>query len=67
MSDHVYLAGSEDVARAGHNIADAAREITRAVENISAAFAQHQRFMDDWLEQLRVALQEDRQYRIAQR
>ena len=56
--ESVYLNGSEDVMRAGHNIEGAASDMQRAAETISAAFEQQQRWMDDWLHRLKDVLDE---------
>jgi hypothetical protein len=51
MSD-VYLQGSESVSHAGSQMANAASEITQAVNNMSARLDQFERFMQEWLERL---------------
>ena len=53
MSKFIHLVGSEAVQNAGSTMRQAATEITMAALNIQAAFEQHQRFMDDWLERFR--------------
>ena len=55
--DTMYLVGSEDVMRAGHNIASAASDMQRAADTISAAFEQQQRWMDSWLDRLKDVLE----------
>jgi hypothetical protein len=52
----MHLAGAEDVARAASTMSGAAREMQSAANNISFAFEQHQRFMDDWLGRLETVL-----------
>ena len=54
--ESVYLNGSEDVRNAGHNISSAAGDIRHAAAEISSAFEQQQRWMDDWLERLKEVL-----------
>ena len=56
--ESVYLNGSEEVMRAGHNIEGAASDMQRAAATISAAFEQQQRWMDDWLYRLKDLLDE---------
>ncbi len=53
----IVLIGAEDVQRAGSTMRDAATEMSRAAETIREAFSQQQRFMDDWLMRLEVALE----------
>ena len=67
MAEYVTLIGAEAVGRAGHNISAAAREMTRAADNIAGALAQHQQFLNEWLGRLEAALEDDRQARILQR
>lgn len=64
---YVTLMGAEDVSRAGGRMADAAGEMQRAASTISYALEAHQRFLEDWLNQLNGIL-EDRlsDYRQAQ-
>lgn len=52
MLEYVHLSGSEDVLRAGNNIAAAAQAMTRAASTIEAALLNHERFLDDWLARL---------------
>jgi hypothetical protein len=56
--DFVSLLGSEDVARAGYAMRDAADSINRAASNFQATLEQHQRFMEDWLQRLEQILRE---------
>lgn len=56
MPEYVTLLGAESVQQAGHHISQAAQEFNRSVGYLSEVLAQHQRFMDDWLEQFRVLL-----------
>jgi len=56
--ENMYLVGSEDVMRAGHNIESAASDMQRAAATISAAFEQQQRWMDGWLVRLKDMLDE---------
>ena len=56
--DNMFLVGSEDVMRAGYNIASAASDMQRAAATISAAFEQQQQWMDSWLDHLKDVLDE---------
>lgn len=47
--EYMTLTGTEDVARAGYAMRDAAAEMRRAAENMGTAMQEHQQFMDDWL------------------
>lgn len=49
---YVTLLGAEQVQSAASTMARAAEDMNRAASTISAAFEQHQRFMDDWLQRL---------------
>ena len=64
MAEHVTLIGAEAVGGAGHNMAAAAREMTRAAEVIDTALAQQRQFMDDWLNRLQKVLSDDTQTRM---
>lgn len=46
----VVLVGAEQVSNAGHNIRAAAAEMQSAASLIQSALDQHQRFMQQWLE-----------------
>lgn len=56
--DYVYLQGSEDVSRAGHNMQSAAEQMSRAASTMSDALDQHRRWMDEWLERLQRIMEE---------
>lgn len=45
----VYLAGSEDVSRAGSQMVSAASDFNQAASNMAYALEMHQRFLDDWM------------------
>lgn len=51
--DSVYLSGSEEVAQAACNIVGAADTMNRAAQQIDSTLTIHQRWLDDWLCQLR--------------
>lgn len=54
----IHLSGSDDVSRAGHAMQSAATEMKRAASEMSFAFEQHQRFLDDWLSRFQQAIEE---------
>ena len=53
----IYLNGSEDIRNAGHSISSAASEIAHAANIISEALYNHQRYLDDWLDRFKAALE----------
>lgn len=55
MSDYVYLHGSEDVLRAGHAMASAAEEMSRAAAQIAESVSQYQRISEEMSVQLAAA------------
>ena len=57
MSEHIHLIGAEDVRSAGHQMASAASDMNCAAGNFESVFFQHQRFMDDWLQQFESAIE----------
>lgn len=57
MPYYVTLMGAEDVSRAGYTMREAAHEMSRAAGNIDEALRNHQRFLDDWLQQLASVMQ----------
>ncbi len=57
----VHLIGSEEVGRAGRQMAEAAHTIQQAANLISESLTNHQRFFDDWLERFRNTLEDHRQ------
>ncbi len=54
--DSIYLDGSEAVKNAGHRMSEAATTMSQAAANIQWAFEQHQRFLEQWLDDFREAL-----------
>lgn len=56
MADYVTLVGAEAVERAGSNISAAAREMTRAAEDIASALRRQREFMDAWLDRFEATL-----------
>ncbi len=56
--EYITLLGSEDVSRAGHNMSTAAQEFGRQVDYLRDVLEQHQRWMDQWLQEFRVVLEE---------
>jgi hypothetical protein len=54
--DHVTLIGAETVERAGHNMSAAAREMTRAAEDIASALRRQREFMDAWLDRFEAVM-----------
>lgn len=58
--NNVILIGADDVARAGHTIAQAAKDMQQAATTIDSALFQQRQFMTDWLNQLERILQDDR-------
>ena len=57
MSEYIHLIGAEDVKSAGHQMASAASDMSRAVGNFESVFFQHHRFMDDWLQRFELAIE----------
>jgi hypothetical protein len=55
----VYLVGSEDVQKAGHEMAATARTMADALSWHSEALVRHQRFLDEWLARLEELLTTD--------
>jgi len=55
--ESIYLAGSEDVSKAGSAMREAASSMNSAASNISFALESHQRFMDDWLYRFQALLE----------
>ncbi len=60
MGDNVLLIGSEEVARAGHNMTHAAQEMKQAAYNIEASLHMHQQFMTQWLQDLERVLTDNK-------
>ena len=58
MSDFITLVGAEDVRRAGAQMQEAANDMARAAGALGEVLAQHQRFMDGWLQRLEALLVE---------
>lgn len=56
--EYMYLTGSEDVRSAGNTMVKAAESMQSAASTITEAFAQHQRFLDNWLRDLETVLNE---------
>lgn len=56
MSDYMTLMGADDVRAAGNRMMSAADEMKKAASEMSFAFEQHQRFLNDWLIQFQEAL-----------
>ena len=52
----IYLAGSEDIARAGSSMRSAAEDMRSAASSIQNSLELHQRFLDDWLQRLEVTI-----------
>lgn len=50
------LVGSEDVARGGRLMQDAAERMANVSSNMQLALEAHQRFLDDWLQRFEQAL-----------
>lgn len=47
--ENMLLIGSEEVARAGHNMLRAAEMMSNVSSNQQVVLEAHQRFLDDWL------------------
>lgn len=54
----IYLMGAENVARAGHQLAAAASEMSRAAASMEETLHRHRQMMDDWLNRLEQILKE---------
>ena len=54
----VHLIGAEQVQSAGRMIQEAANGMQRSASTIDEALRQHQRFLDQWLDQFTAALRE---------
>ncbi|WP_375249508.1 hypothetical protein [Sphingomonas sp.] len=52
MSQYITLVGAEEVSRAASQMQSAASAMSGAASYFESVFAQHQRFMDDWLTRL---------------
>ncbi len=63
--DTVYLSGSNEVEKAGRNIAGAADQMTRAAESVASNLAQHEQFMSDWLAEFQRILTATLRERVA--
>ncbi|MDO8534106.1 MAG: hypothetical protein Q7S17_05115 [Xanthobacteraceae bacterium] len=57
MAEYVTLMGAEQVQNAGQAMRSAADEMKHAASEISYAFDQHKRFMEDWLQQFTAAME----------
>lgn len=53
----IHLAGSEDVRAAGSVMRQAAVEMNAASSNMRDALEQHQRFLQQWLEDFRAIME----------
>lgn len=60
MSEYVYLVGAEQVQSAGHAMSGAASEMRHAASLISDTMYQQQQFMQQWLDEFRVVLEDAR-------
>jgi hypothetical protein len=63
--DSIHLHGAEDVRSAASTMRSAAETISSAASSIDCALDRHHRFLDDWLQRLELALDEDRRLRCA--
>ena len=54
--DYMVLLGSEQVERAAHIMTGAASTMMQAASSMDHSLAQHQRYMDDWLQRLDILL-----------
>ena len=57
MAEYVTLLGAEQVQSAAGTMRSAAEEMKHASGEMSYALQQHQRFMEDWLQQFIAALE----------
>lgn len=57
MSQYITLLGSEEVARAGHNMRDAAETFSRAVSNLDDILCRHRQSMEGLLERFEQAVE----------
>lgn len=53
MNNYVTLLGAEEVTRAGHSIANAARQMQQAASQMDEALRHHQMFLTQWLDEYR--------------
>jgi len=58
MGQSVYLQGSEDVARAGGRISDAADIIARSASTMESALQEHKQSIVDSIQDFRVVIEE---------
>ena len=59
MTEYIHLIGTEDIARAGHNMQSAAGEMAGAASSIEDSMGRHRQFMDDWLDRLEQVLKQN--------
>jgi hypothetical protein len=53
----MYLQGSEDVLRAGHNMVNAAADMKRAADSIESSLFRHGQQMEEWLSRFEAAVE----------
>ena len=54
--DYMTLLGSDDVQRAGQQIAQAAETMRQSAANIDESLHRHQQFLNEWLDRFAVLL-----------
>jgi len=56
--EYIFLLGSEDVSKAGHNMSYAAQEMIKAANYVDETFRTQQRLMNEWLDRLEQVLKQ---------
>lgn len=64
--DRIYLVGAEEVSSAGSRMSNAATEMRQAASSISESLYQQRQYLDQWLENFRVVLEENQLKRSAE-
>lgn len=59
MPESIYLHGSEDIARGGQRMVNAASEMSTAASQIDFTFQQHQTFLTEWLDRFEKILNQN--------
>lgn len=67
MMETMHLIGAEDVRAAANTMRSSADEMQRAASQIDHSLAQHQRFLDDWLQRFQAVIESHNNAVIANR
>lgn len=57
MSEYVQLIGTEQVQNAANTMRNAADQMQRAASEIQYSFEAHHRFLENWLQEFRSAIE----------